>query len=86
MIVFQEGETYIASCPKLDLSICGNPVPHAKEMLRTTIRLFLKEAEKPGTLDDTLSEVRCTVNPDGRYVPCKKRLVQMRYRAQDSIR
>jgi predicted RNase H-like HicB family nuclease len=71
MIVFKEGETYVAYCPELDLSSCGNSVPHAKEMLRTAIRLFLEEAEKMGTLEDILSEVHYTVNHDGRYVPPK---------------
>jgi len=71
MIVFKEEETYVAYCPELDLSSCGNSVSHAKEMLRTAIRLFLEEAEKMGTLEDILSEVNYTVNHDGRYVPPK---------------
>ena len=71
MIVFKEEETYVAYARELDLSSCGNSVPHAKEMLRTAIRLFLEEAEKMGTLNDILSEVNYTVNHDGRYVPPK---------------
>jgi predicted RNase H-like HicB family nuclease len=71
MIVFKEGETYVAYCPELDLSSCGSSVSHAKEMLRTAIRLFLEEAEKMGTLKDILSEIHYTVNRDGRYVPPK---------------
>jgi len=71
MIVFKEEETYVAYCPDLDLSSCGNSVPHAKEMLRTVIRFFLEEAEKMGPLNDILSEVNYTVNHDGRYVPPK---------------
>jgi predicted RNase H-like HicB family nuclease len=71
MIVFLEGDTYVAYCPELDLSSCGNSVEHAKEMLKTAIRLFLEESEKMGTLDEILSEVHYTVNHDGRYVPPK---------------
>jgi predicted RNase H-like HicB family nuclease len=71
MIVFQEGKTYVAYCPELDLSSCGSSVLHAKEMLRTAIRLFLEEAEKTGTLKDILSEIHYTVNHDGRYLPPK---------------
>lgn len=71
MIVFLKGETYVAYCPELDLSSCGSSVRHAKEMLRTAIRLFLEEAEKMGTLKDILSEISYTVNHDGRYVPPK---------------
>ena len=54
-----------------DIRVRGNSVPHAKEMLRTAIRLFLEEAEKMGTLDEILSEIHYTVNHDGRYVPPK---------------
>jgi predicted RNase H-like HicB family nuclease len=71
MIVFLEGQTYVAYCPELDLSSCGNSVTHAKEMLRTAIRLFLEEAEKMGTLEDILSEIHYTVNHDGHYFPPK---------------
>jgi predicted RNase H-like HicB family nuclease len=71
MIVFLEGQTYVAYCPELDLSSCGNSVTHAKEMLKTAIRLFLEEAEKMGTLEDILSEIHYTVNQDGRYSPPK---------------
>ena len=71
MIVFKEGGTYVAYCPELDLSSCGNSIPHAKDMLRTAIRLFLEEAEKMGTLEEILSEVNYTINHDGRYVPPK---------------
>lgn len=71
MIVFKEGDTFVADCPELDLSSCGNSVLNAKEMLRTAIRLFLEESEKMGTLDEILSEVNYTVNHDGRYVPPK---------------
>lgn len=50
MIVFKEEETYIAYCPELDLSSCGNSVENAKEMLKTAARLFVEEAKKMGTL------------------------------------
>jgi predicted RNase H-like HicB family nuclease len=52
VIVFKEDETCVAYCPELDISSCGNTVEHAKEMLKTAMRLFLEEAEKMGTLDD----------------------------------
>jgi len=72
MIVFEEGKTYVAYCPELDLSSFEEiPYRTQKEMLRTAIRLFLEEAEKMGTLEDILSEVDYTVNHDGRSVPPK---------------
>jgi predicted RNase H-like HicB family nuclease len=52
MIVFKEDETYVAYCPELDVSSCGNTFEHAKEMLKTAVRLFLEEAEKMRTLED----------------------------------
>jgi len=42
VIVFKENETYVAHCPELDVSSCGNSVEHAKEMLKTAIRLYPK--------------------------------------------
>ena len=58
MIVFKEDTSYVAYCPELDISSCGNTVEHAKKMLKTAIKLFLEEAEKMGTLEDILEEQR----------------------------
>ena len=58
LIVFKEDKTYIAHCPELDISSCGNSVAHAKERLNTAVRLFLEEAERMGTLDDLLEEAQ----------------------------
>ena len=51
IIVFKEDKAYVAYCPELDVSSCGNSVEHAKEMLKNAVRLFIEEAEKMGTLD-----------------------------------
>ena len=51
MVVFREGEAYIAYCPELDLSSCGQNIDQARENLKTAVRLFVEEAEKLGTLD-----------------------------------
>ncbi|MBK5102232.1 MAG: hypothetical protein JJE15_14750 [Desulfobacteraceae bacterium] len=55
-IIFEEGETFVAYCPKLDLSSCGNTIDEARKNLKTAVRLFLEEAEKMGTLEDILKE------------------------------
>lgn len=55
-IVFQEGSTFIAYSPKLDLSSCGNTIDEARKNLSTAVRLFLDEAAKMGTLEEILSE------------------------------
>ncbi len=54
VIVFKENNTFVAYCPQLDISSCGNNVEHAKEMLKIAARLFLEEAEKMGTLKNNL--------------------------------
>jgi predicted RNase H-like HicB family nuclease len=56
VIVFQEGKTYVAYCPELDLSSCGQDVENAKRNLRTAVGLFIQEAQKLGTLEDILKE------------------------------
>jgi len=71
IIVFKEDEDYVAYCPELDVSSCGNTVDHAKEMLKTAVRLFLEEAEKMGTLDDILEESRYKKDASGRWLPPK---------------
>jgi len=55
-LVFKEGETFIAYCPKLDVSSCGNTIDEARKNLKTAVRLFLEEADKMGTFEDILKE------------------------------
>lgn len=71
VIVFEEDDTYVAYCPELDVSSCGNSIEHAKDMLRTAVRLFLEEAEKMGTLEDILQESRYRKDASGRWLPPK---------------
>jgi len=71
MIIFKEDETYVAYCPELDISSCGNSVQHAREMLKTAVSLFLEEAEKIGTLGDILEESRYKKDANGRWIPPK---------------
>ncbi len=69
MIVFKEDESYVAYCPELDVSSCGNTVEHAKEMLKTAVRLFVEEAEKIGNLEDILEESKYKKDMSGRWIP-----------------
>lgn len=71
MIVFKEDETFVAYCPELDLSSCGSSVEHAKEMLKTAVRLFVEQAEKMGTLEEILEEARYKKDANGRWLPPK---------------
>jgi len=70
-IIFNEEGTFVAYCPELDISSCGNTVEHAKEMLKTAVRLFIEESEKMGTLTDILEEAKYNKDQTGRWVPPK---------------
>jgi len=69
MIAFKERANYVAYCPELDISSCGNTVEQAKEMLKSAIRLFLEEAEKMGTLEDILEEANYKKDTSGKWLP-----------------
>ncbi|MBI5025716.1 MAG: type II toxin-antitoxin system HicB family antitoxin [Nitrospirae bacterium] len=69
IIVFKENETYVAYCPELDISSCGNTVEHAKEMLKIAVKLFIEEAEKMGTLEDILEEANYKKDASGKWLP-----------------
>lgn len=69
IIVFKENKTFVAYCPELDVSSCGNSIEHAKEMLKTAVRLFLEESEKMGTLRDILEEANYVKDKSGKWMP-----------------
>ncbi len=71
MIVFKEDTSYVGYCPELDVSSCGNTIEHAKEMLKTAIRLFLEEGEKMGTLEEILEEANYKKDTSGKWLPPK---------------
>jgi predicted RNase H-like HicB family nuclease len=69
MIVFKESETFVAYCPELDISSCGNSVEQAKTMLKTAVRLFIEESDKMGTLEDILEEANYNRDSTGKWLP-----------------
>lgn len=71
ILVFKEDASFVAYCPELDISSCGNTVEHAKKMLKTAIRLFLEEAEKMATLEDILEETNYKKDTSGKWLPPK---------------
>ncbi|MBF0565641.1 MAG: hypothetical protein HQK89_10395 [Nitrospirae bacterium] len=71
MIIFKEGYSFVAYCPELDISSCGNCAEHAREMLKTAIILFIEEAEKMGTLEKILTESNFNKDDNGRFIPAK---------------
>ena len=66
-IIFQEGKSYVAYCPELDVSSCGHDVEEARRNLKTAVRLFVEGAEKLGTLDDILREAGYQRNAEGKW-------------------
>lgn len=66
-IIFQEGKSYVAHCPELDVSSCGHDVDEARRNLKTTVRLFVEEAEKLGTIEDILREAGYQRDADGNW-------------------
>ncbi len=71
VIIFKEDKVYVAYCPELDVSSCGNTVEQAKAMLKTAVRLFIEEAERMGTLEDILEESKYKKDASGRWLPPK---------------
>ncbi len=71
IIVFKEEKMYVAFCPELDLSSCGNSIDQAKDMLKAAVSLFLEEAEKMSTLVDILEESGYKKDENGRWLPPK---------------
>lgn len=55
-IIFKEGSVFVAYCPELDISSCGNDIEQSRVNLKTAVRLFIEESRKMGTLDDILEE------------------------------
>jgi len=69
MILFKQEQTFIAYCPELDISSCGDSLEKAREMLKTAVHLFVEEAEKFGTLQDIPEDSKYTRDAGGRWVP-----------------
>jgi predicted RNase H-like HicB family nuclease len=69
MIVFREGESYVAYCPELDVSSAGTSVDEARANLKTAVRLFVEETERLGTLDQVLQEAGYVPDGKGGYAP-----------------
>ena len=71
ILYFMEDKTYIAYCPELDISSCGNTKEKARSMIHSAVKLFLDEAEKMGTLETILEEANYKKDPQGKWLPPK---------------
>ena len=56
--VFKEGKMFVAHAPELDVSSCATTEAKALANLREAGRLFLEEAEKKGSLEQVLKDLR----------------------------
>ena len=54
--IWKEGRYFVAWTAELDVSSQGVTIDEARNNLREAVGLFLEEAEKMGTLKDTLEE------------------------------
>jgi predicted RNase H-like HicB family nuclease len=50
--IWEEEGTYVAKCAELEVTSCGETPSEAIENLREAIRLYLKNAEEYGLLED----------------------------------
>lgn len=71
IIIFKENKTFIAYCPELDVSSCGDDIEQAKENLKTAVRLFIEEAGKIGTLEEILIESGYKKDESGKWLSPK---------------
>lgn len=54
--IWKEGNMYVAYCPELDISSCGEDIQQAKKNLLETILINIEETRKMGTFDQFLEE------------------------------
>jgi predicted RNase H-like HicB family nuclease len=54
--IFKEGRSFVAHTPELNVPSCGRTKEKAAKNLKETVRLFLEEAAKMGTLNQILEE------------------------------
>lgn len=54
--IFREGRQYVALCPELTVSSCGDTVEEARRSLQEAVSLFLEECARLGSLQHILSE------------------------------
>ncbi len=51
VILFEENGIWVAYCPALELSSCGDDDNDAKKTFEQEMRIFLKETDRKGTLE-----------------------------------
>lgn len=57
VMFLKEGRMFVAHCPLLDLSTCGETFDEAKENIEEALDIFFEECVSRGTLDKALSSL-----------------------------
>ncbi len=56
LLVFEEGDKYIAYSPALDISSCGDTQEDARNKFGEAVDIFLSEIRRMGTFDEVMEE------------------------------
>jgi len=56
IVVFKEGDLYVALAPELNVSSFGDSIDDARKSLKEAIEAFLEECAKTGSLEQVLEE------------------------------
>jgi len=71
VILYKEGDYYIAYCPALELSSYGNTEKEAEEYFLDALKIFVEDTTKKGTLEKCLLKFGWTLQqvPEMKYEP-----------------
>ena len=71
MVLFEEGDYFVAYCPALELSSYGKNTKTAKREFENTLTIFIEETVKRGTLDKELLSLGWALQkvPEVKYEP-----------------
>jgi hypothetical protein len=72
VLIFQEGESYLAYCPALELSTYGDSISDAKDAFEDLIKSYSEDCEKMGTLNKELSAHGWIKQTDDIIIPPKE--------------
>ena len=73
--IWKEGSMYVAFCPELDISSCGEDVQQAKTNLLEAIHINIEETRNMGTFEQLLDECGLEPADDGDIFYVQKELV-----------
>ncbi|WP_457571123.1 type II toxin-antitoxin system HicB family antitoxin [Desulfovulcanus sp.] len=56
IVIFQEGDSYVALAPEINVSSFGNTIKEAEESIKEAVELFFEECQQMGTFEQVLEE------------------------------